>query len=174
MTETKKLFPSINALNVIGYFRMQFRMISQISQYKIFWSIIISNFIKMMHSFIGFEISAKYLFHHKTMFGNTSLDHKRMIGLIDKNIPISPSYSTFPMSIFLSSIFPFSTSSNFWRKNPSLSQNRGWFIFLRKAITMARAIKSRILASTINREIPATLFTDFDNLAWFRHKLSLA
>ena len=76
-------------------------------------AIIISNTIQMMNNFCWFQISAKYLFHNKTMFKDLiSWSFIRMIRAINKNISITSCLSTtFPIPMFRPSVLrhiPFS------------------------------------------------------------------
>ena len=66
-------------------------------QHQIFYPIVISNTIDMMHDFFSFQISPQVFFHNKTMFKNIIISIKWMVRFINQNISSGMFYfSIFP------------------------------------------------------------------------------
>lgn len=87
------------------FFSMEFSMFRIIrTESKIFYTIIIADFINMMNKFCWQQISPKMFFHNKAMFHNIffSAYCKRMFWNINKNISLARCIFTFEENWFLS------------------------------------------------------------------------
>lgn len=77
-------------------------------QHKIFDSVVIFDFINMMHNFFSSKISTHSFFHYKSMFENMMLFRwKRMLGFVDKNISFTCISTSFPHRVIRTNILAF-------------------------------------------------------------------
>ena len=115
---------------------MKSTMITSISKnHKIFYSVVISDFVNMMHNFFRRKIPPQMFFGNKTMFKNITVIIKRMFRFINRSIPLKIFiFSIYPHRIFRAEMNAYVRLahffSGFFRRNSSFIRFTNFFSML--------------------------------------------
>ena len=131
-------------------FRMSFSMKRCIwKQLKIFYSIIVSNAINMVHDFFGFKVTTKMFLHYKMRAWDIFLICVRVFRRIYKNISITIMCPPLPPKMFFTNITKWISLLRF--HNPLL-----WILIIAFLLTNVNTIYAQ------DKHRPALLITEDD------------
>ena len=98
--ENPSIINNLFRFNIIGIVMKSFMGRITTKCHKVFWAIIISNFVNMMTCFRKFKVATNLLFYNKSMLSNIIMFNKRIIRFINKNVSFVFGFTTNPTGIF--------------------------------------------------------------------------